>query len=138
MPITIVDGPTIAHGESLSDAADCSAGNIVRITVPQEFTPANLTFQVSSDGNLFNDLFDSKGAEVTVVAKPNTSILISEAWGRSINFVKFRSGSRDHPVVQSRDECKFGIAIETSGAMTGTAAHSVDRIQRADDPDPHR
>jgi hypothetical protein len=140
MPITIVDGPTIPFGESLSDAADCSAGNIVRITVPQEFTPANLTFQVSSDGNLFNDLFDSKGGEVTVVAKPNTSILISEAWGRSINFVKFRSGSRDHPVVQSRDECKFGIAVETgAGAAAGMAAgHSVDRIQRSDNPDPHR
>lgn len=140
MTIAIVDGPTIALGESLSDAADCSAGNIVRITVPQEFTPANLTFQVSSDGVGFNDLFDSKGGEVTVVAKPNTSILISEAWGRSINFVKFRSGSRDHPVVQSRDECKFGIAVETGSAMMSTFA--VDdpppALRRADDPDPHR
>jgi hypothetical protein len=141
MAITIVDGPTILLGESLSDAADCSAGNIVRITVPQEFTPANLTFQVSSDGNLFNDLFDSRGGEVTVVAKPNTSILISEAWGRSINFVKFRSGSRDHPVLQTRDDCRFGIAVETSGAMAGTAAleaRSAERVRRDDDPDPRR
>jgi hypothetical protein len=130
MPITIVDGPTILLGESLSDAADCSAGNIVRLTVPQEFTPANLTFQVSSDGVGFNDLFDARGGEVTVVAKPNTSILISEAWGRSINFVKFRSGSRDHPVMQSRDDCKFGIAVET-GSATAAAA-------RSDDPDPRR
>jgi len=28
--LTIVDGPTIAAGESLSDGADCSAGTIVR------------------------------------------------------------------------------------------------------------
>ena len=70
MPLTIVDGPTIAAGESLSDGADCSAGTIVRITVPQEFTPANLTFQVSSDGNFYNDLFNSNGEEITVVAKP--------------------------------------------------------------------
>ena len=60
MPLSIVDGPTIKLDESLSDGVDCSAGTIVRITVPQEFTPANLTFQVSSNGDLYNDLFDSR------------------------------------------------------------------------------
>ena len=60
MALSIVDGPTIKINESLSDGVDCSAGNIVRITVPQEFTPSNLTFQVSSDGNFYNDLFSSK------------------------------------------------------------------------------
>ena len=68
MPLVIVDGPTIAKGESLSDGVDCSAGTIVRITVPQEFTDANFTFQVSSDGNLYNDLFDDEGEEITVTA----------------------------------------------------------------------
>jgi hypothetical protein len=119
MTLAIVDGPTIAQGESLSDGADCSAGDIVRITVPQEFTEANLTFQVSSDGNLYNDLYDARGNEVTVTAKPDTGIVIQgEVWGRSINFLKLRSGTREHPVVQ-RDECKFAIAIETP---TGAAA----------------
>jgi hypothetical protein len=37
------------------------AGDIVRITIPQEFTDANLTFQVSTDGNLYNDLYDAAG-----------------------------------------------------------------------------
>ena len=80
MPLQIVDGPTIKLGKSLSDGADCSAGTIVRITVPQEFTPANLTFQVSSDGNLYNDLFTASGEEVTIVAKPDTGIVIGERW----------------------------------------------------------
>ena len=93
MPLTIIDGPTIKLGESLSDGADCSAGTIVRITVPQEFTPANLTFQVSSDGNLYNDLFTAGGEEITIVAKPDTGIVIGERWAGSINFIKFRSGS---------------------------------------------
>jgi hypothetical protein len=115
MPLTIVDGPTIAANESLSDGVDCSAGTIVRITVPQEFTPANLTFQVSSDGNFYNDLFSSGGDEITVVAKPSTGIIIPEPWAKSINFIKFRSGSRDHPVDQ-RVECKFAIAVETPAA----------------------
>jgi hypothetical protein len=112
MALTIVDGPTIAAGESLSDGADCSAGTIVRITVPQEFTSANLTFQVSSDGNLYNDLYMA-GGEVTLAAKANTGIVVAEAWTKSINFIKFRSGTRSHPVAQKTD-CKFAIAVETA------------------------
>jgi hypothetical protein len=115
MPLAILDGPTIPLGESLSDGLDCSAGNIVRITVPQEYTPANLTFQVSSDGNLYNDLFDEKGKEITVVAHPNTGIVIFEVWAHTINFIKFRSGSRTHPVEQ-REDCKFAVAVETEAA----------------------
>jgi hypothetical protein len=115
MALTIVDGPTIKQGESLSEGADCSAGTIVRITVPQEFTPANLTFQVSSDGNLYNDLFTGAGAEVTMVANPHTGIIMLEFFVRSINFIKFRSGTRTHPVKQLVD-CKFAIAIETPAA----------------------
>jgi hypothetical protein len=121
MALTIIDGPTIAAGESLSDGADCSSGSIVRITVPQEFTPANLTFQVSSDGNFYNDLFDAHGHEVTVVAKPSTGIVVSEMWTRSVAFIKFRSGSRDHPVEQKVD-CQFAIAVEVAGQPAGLAA----------------
>jgi hypothetical protein len=130
MPLSIVDGPTIQLNESLSDGVDCSAGTIVRITVPQEFTPSNLTFQVSSDGNLYNDLFDSRGGEITVAAKPNTGIIVSEAWTKSINFIKFRSGSRDHPVKQTRDNCKFAIAVETEGSAPATASASRQQPQR--------
>lgn len=117
MPLQILDGPTIAARESLSDGIDCSAGDIVRITVPLEFTPANLTFQVSTDGNFYNDMFTSDGKEVTIVAKPDTGIIIHEPWARSINFLKFRSGSRDHPVPQ-REDCKFAIAVETAAALS--------------------
>jgi hypothetical protein len=112
MALAIIDGPTIKAGESLSDGADCSGGTIVRITVPQEFTPANLTFEVSSDGNLYNALFTADGGEVTVAARPSTGIVVSERWTKSIGFVKFRSGSRSHPVAQAVD-CKFAIAVET-------------------------
>ena len=115
MSLTIIDGPTIAAGESLSEGTDCSAGDIVRITVPQEFTQSNLTFQVSSDGNFYNDLFNSNGEEITLVAKPSSGIIISEYWARSIGFIKFRSGSRDHPIKQKED-CKFAIAIEIAAS----------------------
>jgi hypothetical protein len=112
MPLAIVDGPVIKKGESLSDGADCSGGTIVRITVPQEMTPANLTFQVSSDGNFYNDLYGADGEEVTMVARPNTGIVVSERWTRSIAFIKFRLGTREHPVAQLKEDCRFGIAVE--------------------------
>ena len=115
MTLQIVDGPVIAQGESLSDAVDLSAGEIVRITVPQEFSKANLTFQVSSDGNFFNDLYDADGDEITVAAQPDSAIVIAERWGRVFGHIKLRSGTRKSPVVQHND-CRFAIAIEVPAA----------------------
>jgi hypothetical protein len=116
MSLAIVDGPTIRAGEALSDGVDCSAGTIVRITVPREYTdgdmPNHMTFQVSTDGNFYNDLFDDEGTEIFIVARPNQGIVIDRAWARSIAFIKLRSGSRDSPVLQKED-CKFAIAIST-------------------------
>ena len=108
MPLTIVDGPTIPHNESLSDGADCSGGDIVRITVPQEFTPANLTFQSSSDGNMYNDLYDAEGEEIL------RTIIVAAEWAKTLGWIKIRSGTRAAPVAQSRDACKFGIALDTA------------------------
>jgi hypothetical protein len=121
MPLQIIDGPTIARGESLSDGIDCSSGEIVRITVPQEFTEANMTFQVSTDGNFFNDLFDDEGSEITITATPDSAIYISRRWVRSVAYIKFRSGSRDAPVVQ-REDCKFAIAVDAPDSATGLGA----------------
>jgi hypothetical protein len=122
MTLQVIDGPTIAAGESLSEGIDCTAGEIVRITVPQEYTEGgNMTFMVSSDGNLFNDLYDSSGREITLPVNPDTSIFVGdELWVRAIAFIKLRSGTRDHPVPQ-REACKFAIAVET-GAAAGTAS----------------
>jgi hypothetical protein len=114
MSLKVLDGPTIPLDESLSDGIDCSEGTIVRITVPQEYTEANMTFQTSSDGNMYNDLYDEQGDEVTIVAKPDTTIVVTGAWVRSIGFLKLRSGTREHPVEQKKDEVKFGIAIEVA------------------------
>lgn len=118
MGLTIVDGPTIALGESLSDGVDCTGGTIVRITVPKEYTPANMTFQSSSNGDLYNDLYDATGDEVTMVAKPDTTIIIEAPWARSLGFIKFRSGTRSAPVLQTKDTVLFGVALETRDAGT--------------------
>ena len=112
MGLIIVDGPTILEGESLSDGADCSAGTIVRITVPQEFTDANLTFQASSDGNMYNDLYNDKEEEITLQAKADTTIVVSAPWTRTVAFIKIRSGTRRAPVPQ-KVTTKLAIAVES-------------------------
>jgi hypothetical protein len=116
MPLVVIDGPTIAAGESLSDGADCSAGTIVRITVPQEYTKGNMphqmSFQVSTDGNLYNDLFDDAGQEISITARENSGIVISGLWAHTIGFIKLRSGFRGTPVRQEV-ACKFALAILT-------------------------
>jgi hypothetical protein len=127
MALQIVDGPTIQQGESLSDGVDCSGGNIVRITVPQEFTQANLTFQSSSNGDLYNDLYDAKGNEITMVAKPDTTIIIEAPWARSLGWLKFRSGTRSAPVEQTKDTVLFAVAIEDGVVGGGAGAAQSQR-----------
>ena len=116
MTLTVIDGPTIKEGESLSDGVDCSAGTIVRITVPQEYNagnmPCQMTFQVSTDGDLYNDLFDDKGHEIAITARGNSGIVIDMAWARTVAWIKLRSGTRDIPTKQTED-CKFAIAISS-------------------------
>lgn len=115
MTLQIIDGPTIQKGDSLSEGIDCSSGEIVRITVPQEFTDANLTFQVSSNGEFYNDLFDDEGNEITIAAQPDSGIVISARWVRSIAWLRLRSGTRDHAVPQ-RETCRFAIAVDAPAA----------------------
>ena len=122
MGLKIVDGPTIPLNESLSDGVDCTGGTIVRITVPKEFTRANLTFMSSSNGDLYNDLYDAKGEEITMVANPDTTIIVEAPWARTLGWLKFRSGTRKAPVAQTADEVLFGIALETrddTGGLPG-------------------
>jgi len=114
MSLQVLNGPTIAAGESLSDAVDCSAGVVVKITMPTEWAadakgaPAVLTFQTSTDGKMFNDIYDDKGNEVTCyVFGASTAILVRFRVG----WVKFRSGTAQQPVVQQAQR-QFAIALD--------------------------
>jgi hypothetical protein len=112
MTVRIVIGPFIQPGESLSDAVECSTGQPVRLTMPGKWDDAPLTFQVSSDNKMFNDLFLPDGKEVSMNVVPGVGLIVPPDWLRSIVFIKFRSGTRDAPVEQSELR-EFAIAIET-------------------------
>ncbi|MCK1281348.1 hypothetical protein IVB46_39635 [Bradyrhizobium sp. 61] len=111
MAIEIINGPTIAAGESLSDAVDCSAGQIVRLTMPGDWLNAPLTFQISSDGLFFNDVFDNKGIELKSIVVAGTAVIVPADYLAAASFIKFRSGTRDLPVTQPAERV-FAIALE--------------------------
>jgi len=113
MPLQVLNGPVIEAGESLSAGIDCSAGEIVRLTMPADWTPANISFQISSDGNGYNDLVNFHGEEVSIACRPGTAVVVSPLsdYLKAIAFLKIRSGPSSNPTPQaSRRE--FAIAIQ--------------------------
>jgi hypothetical protein len=111
--LQILNGPFIQPGEALSDSLDCSAGSIVRLTMPGNWTGANITFQISSDGVMFNDLVKVDGEEVMIPVVPGSAVVLAQFadYMKAIAFLKIRSGSRGFPVVQAELR-EFAIAIE--------------------------
>lgn len=109
--LQVLEGPTIQRGESLSDGIDCSAGQLVRITMPAEWTTARITFQFSTDGMFYNDMFGIDGYEVGMpVVVPGSGVIIPENVGRAIAWLKIRSGMRGSPIAQ--DETRtFAVTL---------------------------
>ena len=103
MPLTLISGPVIAAGESLSSVLDGSASNtgIARITMPAEWDQAAwLTFQISHDGATFTELVWPNGAPVVVTVVPGSTVVTDpRSW--DTGFYKFRSGSAEHPIAQT-------------------------------------
>ena len=116
MPLTIINGPIIDAGESLSAGIDCSAGPIVKITMPGNFVGDTITFQTSSDGIMYNDIFQPDGTELMFRVIAGTGII---GMRLSTGFVKFRSGTRERPVIQPELR-EFAVALEVASAPAGT------------------
>jgi hypothetical protein len=112
MPLTVLNGPIISAGESLSNAVDCTGGTIVRLTMPATWGIGNITFQISTDGAGFNDLFDQDGKEFTMVVTTGAAIpLVWDGITRCAAHLKIRSGTRSHPIIQE-DQRDFAIALK--------------------------
>jgi hypothetical protein len=109
--LTVLNGPIIRAGESLSDSVDCTGGTIVRLTMPASWNGGNITFAISSDDGGYNDLFTPDGKEFTMVVTPGAAIPIAfDGLTRCAAFLKIRSGTRQNPVVQTGQR-DFAIAL---------------------------
>ena len=113
MPLQVLEGPVIAAGAYLSDGLDCTAGEIVRLTMPAQWTGANLSFQISSDGYGYNDLHTIDGREIVIPVVPGSAVVVAPLsdYLRAVAFLKVRSGTRDFPVIQAAQR-DFAVAIE--------------------------
>ena len=100
MSISVVTG-SIAAGDSMSGVVDRSTSDVVSLIMPAGWNDARLTFQVSIDGTDFHDVFDQNGHEVQVTVTVNSAIAMPDNYFGRIRFIKFRSGTRDAPVVQA-------------------------------------
>jgi hypothetical protein len=92
---------------------DCTGGNIIRLTMSENWTPANLTFQISTDGALYNDLFRPDGEEVTMVVVPGSAVVLAHIadYLKAVAYLKLRSGTRNFPVEQA-ERRQFAVAVE--------------------------
>src|SRR5262245_22705658 len=110
MPLTVINGPVIDAGEALSDVVDVSAGLLVRMTMPAGWSEALLSFQISSDGEFFNDLYNYEGREMTLVVKPGAGIIFPRDFFTGVEFLRFRSGTSEQEVPQP-ERREFSVAI---------------------------
>jgi hypothetical protein len=115
MPVNVLNGPVIEAGESLSAPLDCTGGDVVRITMPSAWTEAVLSFQISTDGEFFNDVFRSDGWEVSFHVVPGSAVLLPPDMTRAVQYLKVRSGTRDNPVPQpERRQFAISVAVEAA------------------------
>jgi hypothetical protein len=111
MPIYALPGPIIPAGESISNAVDCGGNQILRIVTPSGWDRAALSFQLSPDGAKFNDLYwvQLTGGkflpfEAVVDPLPDGAVLVMPPQsGLKIFWIRFRSGTKAVPVVQSNE-----------------------------------
>jgi hypothetical protein len=100
----VIETATIDSGKSLSDAITLDPAHYAfAIAMPDSWTAANLTFQVSHDGATWKDLYDDEGNEVLVYAAASRMIrLYPEEWA-AFKYLKIRSGTSGSAVNQGAD-----------------------------------
>jgi hypothetical protein len=99
----------ISAGQTRSDPVDCTAGIPIRINMPDEWTPANLTMSVSNDGNTFDDLYDLTGNEIMINVVPGTTVIVPHGYQ---SWIRFRSGTSKAPVIQEADR-QFTVILQS-------------------------
>jgi hypothetical protein len=115
--LQVLNGPFIKAGRALSDPLDCSAGVPVRITMPGDWNDdAVLTFQFSTDGQFFNEMYGLDGYAVTIeTVVTGAGVIIPGDIGRAIGWLKIRSGTEGNPIVQN-EEREFAVTIDLGAA----------------------
>ena len=94
---------SITSGQSLSASVDIKDQPIVAIQMPSTWTTANLTFQGSSDGTNFFNVYNMEGDEFTVTVATSRYVVLNPFEFQWARFIKIRSGTSGTPVSQGAD-----------------------------------
>jgi hypothetical protein len=95
---------TIAAGETISTPLDLKGSAVTMVIAPAEWTPANITFLVSIDGESYFDLADAaSGIAILRALHPASAVTVDQSYTRFASYLKIRSGTRDNPIAQAAD-----------------------------------
>lgn len=102
---SILQPAVFDSGGTVSSAVYVGHGRVTQIDIPNPWadlgSPATLTFQGSSDGVNYFDLYDVLGNEITVVvANPGLTIVLPDGMLNALWLV-VRSGPGANPIVQT-------------------------------------
>ena len=133
MTLNVINGPFIEPGESLSDARRllgrrCRAHHDAGRVDGRQLDVCNLDRRQRCSTTCST----LEGNEITMVVEPGAAVRIDREWASFWNFIKFRSGTRDHPVVQ-RERREFAITLSTAASRTAGRAqrgHSHGEMHR--------
>jgi len=94
----------IAAGQSLSATVSIGASMLVGIVVPAGWVAGSITFQASTDGTTFQEVYDMLGNPIAIAAGSTAAaayVAISPDALAGINMLRVRSGTLGSPVVQT-------------------------------------
>ena len=113
MPRVFATG-TITAGQSLSSPIDCRSGAPLLLFMPPQWTPARMSYQLSSDNVNFYDLYDRNAREIAVNVRAGTVVRLNPEWTESALgcWLKIRSGSSDMATIQAANR-SFTMLIDT-------------------------
>jgi hypothetical protein len=99
-PVVASASVTWGIGDTLSSILDCTTTSVVFAIIPDNWTDARISFQVSIDGIKFYDAVSGRSGDYEIVATPGTAIVVDPSWAGSAAYIRVRSGHRLNPVPQ--------------------------------------
>jgi len=117
----------IGWGTSLSTVVDAGSDLVVGLVMPDVWTAARVSVQLSVDNIEFRDLFyfergeSTSAKEVVFNVTPGVAVAIDPNTMLMARYIKLRSGTRDEPVNQE-ETCAFTVITVDAAAAQSKAA----------------
>jgi hypothetical protein len=117
----------IGYGSSLSTVVDAGDDLVVGLIMPDVWTPARVSVQLSAENVEFRDLFavdlktGTSASEVVFNVTPGVVVAVNPNTMLMARYIKLRSGTRDEPINQEATCMFYVITVDTAAAQTRSA-----------------